>query len=233
MAEGLAQAGAQLVITGTNQQVYTAAEEISSACGRKVGAIIEDIGDDTQRKTGFAQALKLLDGQVDILVNNAGISLRDHTALDYPLDDWQRMIQVNLEGVFYRCQQAAPLMIEKGYGKIINLASIAGIRGAINLPVYSMTKHGVVGLTRSLSNDWCKYGLRVNAIAPGFIVTDIVAKTLADPARVAHITARIPCGRFGKVEDIVGPAIFLASDASDYMTGQTLSVDGGASVYAL
>lgn len=233
LAKGFHEAGATVAITGTKDSVLKVAEELAADGGAPVYGVVGDIGDRATRKESFEQAVSLLGGKLDILVNNAGINIRGHNALDFPYDEWDRMLSVNLEGLFYTCQLAAPYMMKQGYGKIINLASIAGVRGAINLPVYSMTKHGVVGLTRSLSNDWAKHGIRVNGIAPGFIITEMVEKTLADPARVRHISERIALDRFGQVEDLVGPAIFLAAKASDYMTAQTISVDGGATYLAL
>jgi 2-deoxy-D-gluconate 3-dehydrogenase len=171
-------------------------------------------------------------GRIDILVNNAGI-IRRADALEFSERDWDDVIAVNLKAVFFLAQAAARQFIRqqatglsKG-GRIINTASLLSFQGGIRVPSYTAAKSGVLGLTRLLANEWAKYGITVNAIAPGYMDTDNTAALRADADRSKEILARIPMGRWGLPSDLAGPVVFLASDAAAYVTGHALAVDGG------
>ncbi|MDR1622891.1 MAG: glucose 1-dehydrogenase [Synergistaceae bacterium] len=165
-------------------------------------------------------------GTIDILFNNAGTQSR-HPCTEFPLDDWTRVLDINCNAVFFMCQQAGKVMIEKGYGKIINMASLLSFQGGLTVPAYAASKGAVMQFTKSLSNEWAKLGVNVNCIAPGYLDTEMNAALINDPVRSRQILERIPAGRWGKAEDIAGAAVFLASSASDYVTGIVLPVDGG------
>ncbi len=166
-------------------------------------------------------------GGIDILVNNAGI-IRREESLDFSEEDWDAVMDVNLKSLFFLSQAAAGYMKDSDRGgKIINVASILSYQGGIRVPSYTASKSGVLGLTRLMANDWGKYGINVNGIAPGYMDTDNTEALRADPVRNKQILDRIPAGRWGKPVDMGGAVVFLASSASDYMQGFTLAVDGG------
>ncbi len=165
-------------------------------------------------------------GSVDILVNNAGIIRRAPT-VNYTEDDWDLTIAIDLTAAFILSQAAGRIMLGKGRGKIINIASVLSFQGGIDVVAYSASKHGVAGLTKALANDWASKGINVNAIAPGFFVTEFTEAIQRDQERFRSITGRTPAGRWGNPEDIAGAALFLASPASDYVHGVILPVDGG------
>ncbi len=171
-------------------------------------------------------------GRIDILVNNAGI-IRRADALAFTEQDWDEVIAVNLKAVFFLSQAAARQFIRQqttepaSGGRIVNVASLLSFQGGIRVPSYTASKSGVAGLTRLLANEWAKYGITVNAIAPGYMATNNTAPLRADPARSKEILARIPLGRWGMPADLAGPVVFLASDAASYVTGHVLAVDGG------
>ncbi|WP_437435748.1 2-dehydro-3-deoxy-D-gluconate 5-dehydrogenase KduD [Ketogulonicigenium vulgare] len=165
-------------------------------------------------------------GGVDILVNNAGI-IRRADAVDYTEADWDAVIDTNLKSLFFLSQAAGRHMLAKGAGKIINIASLLSFQGGIRIPAYTASKSGVAGLTRLLACEWAAKGVNVNAIAPGYFVTNNTEALRADADRNAAILGRIPAGRWGKPGDIGGAAVFLASQASDYVDGVVLPVDGG------
>ncbi len=165
-------------------------------------------------------------GRLDILVNNAGI-IRRAAAAEYPATDWDDVITVNLDAVFYLCQAAGRVMLAQGCGKIINVASMLSFQGGVRVPAYAAAKHAVAGLTKALANEWAASGVNVNAIAPGYIATDNTAPLRADPVREAAIVDRIPAGRWGTPQDVTGTVVFLASDASRYVHGAIIPVDGG------
>jgi len=166
-------------------------------------------------------------GRVDILVNNAGI-IRRNDVTDFTEQDWDDVMQVNLKALFLLSQAAAKHFIAAGTGgKIINIASLLSFQGGIRVPSYAASKSGVRGLTMEMANELAPYGIQVNAVAPGYMVTNNTEMLRADPKRSADILARIPAGRWGVPEDLAGACVFLASAASDYVTGVTLPVDGG------
>ena len=176
----------------------------------------------------FQAALAELGGDLDILVVAHGIQRR-HSAEEFPLSDWDDVINVNLNSVFILDQEAAKVMLPKGYGKIINIASMVSWFGGQTVPAYSAAKGGVTQMTKEMSNDWIKRGINVNAIAPGYMATDMNAALTqeANPERYQQITDRIPAGRWGTGDDMKGTCIFLASHASDYLGGAIIPVDGG------
>jgi 2-deoxy-D-gluconate 3-dehydrogenase len=165
-------------------------------------------------------------GRLDILVNNAGI-IRRADAVDFSEADWDAVIDTNLKSVFFLCQAAGRHMIAQGKGKIVNIASMLSFQGGIRVPSYTASKSGVAGLTRLLANEWAAKGVNVNAIAPGYIATNNTAALQADETRNRQILERIPAARWGAPSDLGGAAIFLASDACNYVNGHILAVDGG------
>jgi 2-deoxy-D-gluconate 3-dehydrogenase len=165
-------------------------------------------------------------GRIDILINNAGM-IRRAPAVDFSEEDWAAVIEVNLSSVFRLSQAVGRSMIEQGSGKIVNIASLLSFQGGITVPAYTASKSGVAGLTKAFANEWAKYNVNVNAIAPGYMVTDNTAALRADETRNRQIMERIPAGRWGESYDLAGAAVFLSSSASDYVHGHILVVDGG------
>jgi 2-deoxy-D-gluconate 3-dehydrogenase len=165
-------------------------------------------------------------GSLDILVNNAG-TIRRADAVDFSEADWDAVIDTNLKSVFFLCQAAGRHMIGQGRGKIVNIASMLSFQGGIRVPSYTASKSGVAGLTKLLANEWAAKGVNVNAIAPGYIATNNTAALQADESRNRQILERIPAARWGDPSDLGGAAVFLASDASNYVNGHILAVDGG------
>lgn len=225
MAEGLLEAGARVAIVGSSDVVEEKASQLAGPTGSAIGHRI-DLSGASARAEGFEAVLGRLGGQLDIIVNCAGVQSR-HPSEEFPADEWNRVIEVNLTAVFHLCQLAARLMLPRGRGKIINIASMLSFFGGFTVPAYAASKGGVMQLTKSLANEWARRGVNVNAIAPGFMATDMNTALLADKSRNAEISARIPAGRWGLPDDMKGAAIFLASSASDYVHGITVPVDGG------
>lgn len=215
MANGLEQAGANVVLIGRS---------VPEGCPFPVA--IADLSKRDQLKAGYEQAKAMLGGQVDILVNNAGIQRR-HELEEFPIEDWDEVIETNLTAVFELCQLAGRDMIERGYGKIINIASMITFFGGMRIPAYAASKGGVGQLTRALAVGWAGKGINVNALAPGYMATDMNTALIEDKDRNASILARIPAHRWGDPEDMAGPCVFLASSASDYLNGAIIPVDGG------
>jgi 2-deoxy-D-gluconate 3-dehydrogenase len=184
-----------------------------------------DLADRRQRAGLVAKAVKRF-GRLDILVNSAGIQHRQ-PALDFDLAKWDHIVSLMMTGVFELSQQAARVMVAQGGGKIINIGSISCFQGGWTVAAYTAAKHGVAGLTKALANEWASKNIHVNAIAPGYFDTEMCAAVKSDPVREPKIRERIPAGRWGKPEELVGPLLFLASDASNYVDGQVLAVDGG------
>lgn len=182
--------------------------------------------DDLEQVKAAVPAVVSQFGQIDILVNNAGIQRRS-PSVDFPESDWDDVIQVNLKTVWILCQSAGRFMIPGGSGKIINTASLLSFQGGITVPAYAAAKGGVAQLTKALSNEWAKHNVNVNAIVPGYIATDMNTALMDDPVRSKQILDRIPAGRWGNPEDFKGTVVFLASDASNYIHGHLLAVDGG------
>ncbi len=225
IAEGLLEAGAEVVLTGSSARAEEQAARLRR-CGYAAYAVREDLLDPEAPPRLFRQALKLLNGQVDILVNNAGIQRR-HKSEEFPLEDFDDVLQVNLRAVFRLSQLAGREMLRRGHGKIINVASMNSYFGGMLIPAYAASKAGVAAITRTLNNEWMSQGVSVNAIAPGYMATDMCAALQQDEKRNQGILARIPAGRWGTPNDVKGLAVFLASAASDYIGGAIIPIDGG------
>ncbi|MGO4110905.1 2-dehydro-3-deoxy-D-gluconate 5-dehydrogenase KduD [Paenibacillus sp. YAF4_2] len=223
MAIGLAEAGASIVAISSSNSNATV--EAIRAIGGQAEEISANLSNADILEDVFNQALGFF-GKVDILVNNAGI-IRRTPAADHSAKDWYDVIDLNLNSVFFLCQLAGRHMLERGSGKIINVASMLSYQGGINVPGYTASKHAVAGVTKALANEWAGRGVHVNAIAPGYMTTNNTAPILKDEARTNAITERIPAGRWGTPEDLKGPVVFLSSSASDYLSGHVLNVDGG------
>jgi len=224
MAKGLAEAGADIFGVGIGDMAETKA-----AC--------EAFGVKFESMTANLMSIEPLDaivstcvaklGHVDILINNAGI-IRREDAINFTEKDWDDVMNINLKTVFFFCQRVAKEFIKQGTGgKIINIDSMLSFQGGIRVPSYTASKSGVMGITRAMANEWAKFNINTNAIAPGYMATNNTAPIRADEGRANDILARIPAGRWGTIEDVAGPAVFLASSASDYVNGYTLAVDGG------
>jgi NAD(P)-dependent dehydrogenase (short-subunit alcohol dehydrogenase family) len=225
IAIGLAQAGADVAATGRRQQqVDEAAAEIE-ALGRKSLRQASDVCDRASLEKLLAAALHVF-GKVDVLVNCAGIIKRTPT-LDLGEEEWATILNTNLTGTLRASQIFGRPMLERGYGRIVNIASLNSFVALAEVAAYAASKAGVASLTRSLAVEWSKKGVTVNAIAPGVFRTDINAKLLDSTARGQELLMRTPMGRFGKTEELVGAAIYLASDSASFVTGEVLVVDGG------
>ena len=226
MAEGLLEEGCEVVIVGSSKGVHRVAEEFRNR-GFACHGVQADLGSREQTLACFRSCMELLGGDLDILVNAHGIQRR-HQPEDFPLSDWDDVISVNLSSVFVLCQEAGRVMLPKGRGKIINIASMISFFGGQTIPAYAASKGGIAQLTKALSNDWAGKGIQINAIAPGYMATDMNT-ALMDPAnpRYQQITDRIPAHRWGTPDDMKGICVFLASPASDYITGAVIPVDGG------
>ena len=224
MAIALAQAGANIIgVSATLEANGSKVEQAVTALGRSFHAYSCDFSD-RNALNNFIQELK--SHQIDILVNNAGTILRAPAA-EHPDAYWDEIIEVNLSAQFLLSREIGKHMLTRGGGKIIFTASLLSFQGGITVPGYAASKHGVAGLTKALANEWSNKNIQVNAIAPGYIETDNTEALRNDPARQKAILERIPAGRWGKPEDFAGPVVFLASPASNYVTGEILTVDGG------
>ncbi|MGM4913503.1 2-dehydro-3-deoxy-D-gluconate 5-dehydrogenase KduD [Rhizobium sp. 768_B6_N1_8] len=223
IAVALAEAGASIVAVGRSSMDET--EALVAKASTKFHVIKADLGTIEPVKPIVVEALERF-GALDIVVNNAGI-IRRADAIDFTEEDWDAVMNVNLKTAFFLSQAAARHMLEKGRGKIINIASLLSFQGGIRIPSYTASKSGLAGLTRLLACEWAGKGVNVNAIAPGYFVTNNTTALREDADRNASILARIPAGRWGEPGDIGGAAVFLASAASDYVHGTVLPVDGG------
>jgi 2-deoxy-D-gluconate 3-dehydrogenase len=225
MARALAQSGADVIVNGRDAAALARVVAELAGYGVKATAIAADLGRraDVERLIGEAIAWQ---GRLDILVNNAGI-IRRAPAVNHTDADWDEVLAVNLNGVFTACRAAGKHMLARGSGKIINTASLLSFFGGFTVPGYAASKGGVGQLTKALSNEWASQGVQVNAIAPGYMRTDNTAALQADAGRSKEILSRIPAGRWGEPSDLEGAIVFLASGASDYLTGQVLAIDGG------
>lgn len=224
MAKGLAGAGAKLVCVASSADCGELTEAVR-ALGAEMHYIQADLAERAQT-AGLVDAAVAHFGRLDILVNGAGIQHRQPT-VEFELEIWDRMVSLMMTSVFDLSQQAARVMEKQGGGKIVNIASLASFQGGWMIPAYAAAKHGVAGLTKALANEWASKNIHVNAIAPGYFDTDMCRGILNDPVREPKIRERIPAGRWGKPEDLVGPLLFLVSDASNYVDGHVLLVDGG------
>jgi 2-dehydro-3-deoxy-D-gluconate 5-dehydrogenase len=224
MANALAEAGADIIgVSATLEPTGSAIEAAVVAHGRTFTGFSVDFED---RHAVVALGERLAKLEVDILVNNAG-TIERSPAAEHPIELWDRVVAVDLSSQFILTQAVGTSMIARGHGKIIFTASLLSFQGGINVPGYTAAKSGIAGLTKALSNEWIAKGITVNAIAPGYIATDNTQALHDDPDRSRSILERIPAGRWGVASDLAGATVFLASDASDYVSGITLPVDGG------
>jgi 2-dehydro-3-deoxy-D-gluconate 5-dehydrogenase len=224
IAAALAEAGADVACHGNTRPAEATAEAIRGL-GRRAIALKGDLGK-RETPTKLIDATLEAFGQIDVLVNNAGM-IRRSPASEFSEEDWQTVLDVNLNSVFRLCQLAGRQMLQRGRGKIVNIASLLSFQGGINVPAYAASKGAVAQLTKALANEWAHRGVNVNAIAPGYIRTENTAALQADPNRNRQILERIPAGRWGEASDLGGAAVFLCSPASDYVHGHVLVVDGG------
>jgi 2-dehydro-3-deoxy-D-gluconate 5-dehydrogenase len=223
IARGLAQAGASIVIAARRPAKNAQAVAALQQAGVKAISIATDVQDEVSVRAMVQATVEAFDG-VDILVNNAGINIRK-APQEYTLAEWQQVLSTNLTGVFLCSRAVYPIMVKGGGGKIINIGSMTSIFGSNVSPAYAASKGGVVQFTKSLAIFWAKDNIQVNAILPGWIHTDLTASASAE--RYHFIKTRIPHGRWGEPDELAGAAVFLASHASDYVTGIALPVDGG------
>ncbi|PWG59550.1 SDR family oxidoreductase [Bifidobacterium catulorum] len=217
--------GADIFVAAENEEGWDEIREIVEANGRKIGFIKQDI-----TKPGAADAIvdAVVEqfGHLDILVNNAGIQIRNDV-LDFKDEDWYKVIDVNLNGLYMLSHAAAKVMAKQKHGKIINIGSMQSYRAGKRIFPYAASKHGVLGLTRAYADALAPYNIQVNGLAPGYIITDMTRSLQQDPVRGPEIREHIPSGEWGVPEQLMGPMVFLASEASDYVTGVMLPVDGG------
>ena len=225
MAEALMEAGAETVLWARKLTPTALLDEYISH-GFVVHTVFGDISTTECRMRTFSNAIEILEGRIDILVNAAGVQYRCFSE-DFPMDEWKRILEINLTATFDLCKAAGALMLAQGSGKIINIASMLSFFGGYTVPAYAASKDGVAQLTKALSNEWAGRGVNVNAIAPGYMDTDMNTALIDDEVRNREILSRIPAHRWGKPEDMKGATVFLASSASDYLHGIVLPVDGG------
>lgn len=224
IAIALAEAGASVACHGNRRPADKTSEKIR-ALGRQSQSFVADLSEQDAAGHLFSAVSSGM-GAPDILVNNAGTIYRE-PAEDYDFQAWMKVMQVNLNSVFRLSQLAGRRMLERGHGKIVNIASLLSFQGGIRVPAYAASKGGVAQLTKALANEWAARNVQVNAIAPGYFRTDNTSALQKDEVRNRQILERIPAGRWGEPEDLAGAAVFLASPASDYLTGTVLTVDGG------
>lgn len=224
IAVGLASAGADIVGVGSGEMPET--EKLVKELGRKFYSIKANLISQEPINQIVEETIKVF-GKVDILVNNAGI-IRREDSLEFNEQDWDDVININLKTTFFLSQAVAKQFVaQKTGGKIINIASMLSYQGGIRVPSYTASKSGVMGITKAMANEWAAYNINVNAIAPGYMATDNTAQLRADSDRNRSIEERIPAGRWGTPEDLAGAAVYLASEAANYVNGFTLAVDGG------
>ena len=224
MGTGLAAAGAKLAVADVAAECDELQAEVDR-CGGELAYFHTDLTKREQRQGLVAKVVERF-GRLDILVNCAGIQHR-RPAMDFEPEKWDEILSLMLTAAFELSQQAARVMERQGGGRIVNIASVCSFQGGWTVPAYTAAKHGIVGLTRALANEWAAKNIHVNAIAPGYMDTEMCAPIVNDPEREPKIRERIPAGRWGWPEDLVGPLLFLVSSASDYVDGHVLVVDGG------
>lgn len=228
LAQGLADHGAEIVLNGRSADKLAAAAQALQAKGHKASIAAFDVTQHAAVAQGVADVEAKI-GAIDILINNAGMQFRSPLE-DFPAERWEQLLSTNISSVFYTGQAVARHMIKRGRGKIINIASVQTALARPSIAPYTATKGAVGNLTKGMATDWAKYGLTCNAIAPGYFDTPLNAALVADADFSAWLEKRTPAGRWGKVEELVGACIFLASDASSFVNGHILYVDGGISV---
>jgi gluconate 5-dehydrogenase len=225
IAEGLGRAGASLIVNGASTASATAAAAEMREAGLAAEALAFDVTDEAAIKAAFA-ALDARGVALDILVNNAGIQFRK-PMVELETADWQRVIDTNLTSAFMIGREAARRMIPRGRGKIVNIGSLTSALARATVAPYTVAKGGIKMLTQAMAAEWAEHGLQANAIGPGYMLTDMNQALIANPDFDAWVKGRTPARRWGRPEELVGAAVFLASSASDYVNGQILYVDGG------
>ena len=226
MALALAQSGADLVVTSRHQkEIDGVAGEIASASGRRVVAVQSDASKRRDVEATVDRAIREF-GQIDILVNNAGVNIRE-PVVELRDESWEQVISINLTGPMMYCRAVGPHMIKRRYGRVINVASTLGAISIPNRTSYASSKGGLIQLTKTVALEWAPHNITVNALCPGPFETPINAALMKDPAAYEAFVAKVPMGRWGQPEELAGPVVFLASDASSFMTGATLFIDGG------
>jgi NAD(P)-dependent dehydrogenase (short-subunit alcohol dehydrogenase family) len=229
IAVGLARAGAALALCGRDQEGLAATRAAVEAEGARARTFEMDVLSRTSIRAAVAAAIEAF-GQVDILVNNAGVNVRK-PALELAEEEWDRVVDTNLKGYFLVAQAVGAHMVARRAGKVINVSSIFGAVGMDKQLAYASSKGGVAQLTKVLAIEWAKHGVNVNAVGPTYFETPLVASIRHDPERFAFINERTPMGRWGQPEELVGTIVYLASAASDFVTGQTVYVDGGWTIW--
>jgi 2-deoxy-D-gluconate 3-dehydrogenase len=223
IAVALAGAGADVIGVSNQLEPGSEVEEAVRLAGRSFTSLQADL---SQRSQIYRLTERLTNEQIDILVANAG-SNRRHPAVDFPDEDWDFLIELNLTSQFILAREMGRGMLARGNGKMIFTASLLTFQGGITVPAYAASKAGIGAIVKALSNEWAARGIQVNGLAPGYIATNATTALQEDPVRNKEILTRIPAGRWGSPEDLGGPAVFLASPASDYVTGEILVADGG------
>jgi NAD(P)-dependent dehydrogenase (short-subunit alcohol dehydrogenase family) len=229
IAVGLAKAGAQLALCARNREGLAATRAAVEAAGARAQVFEMDVLSRTSVRAAVAAVLETF-GHVDVLVNNAGVNVRK-PALELAEEDWDRVVDTNLKGYFLVAQAVGAHMVARRAGKVINVSSIFGAVGMHQQLAYAASKGGVVQLTKVLAIEWAKHGVNVNAVGPTYFETPLVSALRGDPERFAFINERTPMGRWGQPEELVGTIVYLASAASDFVTGQTVYVDGGWTIW--
>lgn len=224
IAQGLAEHGTEVVLNGRDAEKLAAAAAKLASRGHKVSTSRFDVTSAAAASDGVAAIER--SGAIDILVNNAGVQFRAPLE-DFPVEQWERLIATNISSVFYVAQAVARHMIPRGKGKIINIASVQSELARPGIAPYTATKGAVRNLTRGMCTDWAKYGLQINAIAPGYFKTPLNQALVDDPEFSAWLAKRTPAGRWGNVDELIGAAVFLSGSASSFVNGHTLYVDGG------
>jgi len=225
LARGLAEHDATVIINGRDRGKVDQAVTLLEDDGHKVFASVFDVTNAAEVRAAIEMIEEEI-GALDILVNNAGMQYRAPLE-DFPIEKWQRLLETNISSAFYAGQAAARHMIARGRGKIINIASVQSELARPSIAPYTATKGAIRNLTRGMATDWARHGLQVNAIAPGYFKTPLNQALVDDPEFTAWLEKRTPAGRWGNVEELVGAAVFLSSDASTFVNGQVLHVDGG------
>ena len=229
IAVALAQAGADLALVARGEEGLAATAKQITDCGREAHIIAADVTRQDSVEDAIAAAIRAL-GHVDIVVNNAGGSNFAVPFLDLRLAGWDKLIRLNLDSAMYVCHAIGDHLVGRGKGSVINVASVAGLIGSPFLAPYGAAKAGLISLTKTLAVEWAARGVRVNALCPGWTATDLNRNLWDDDTAGKATVATVPMQRWGRAEEMTGPAVFLASDASSYMTGQVLVVDGGQTV---